>query len=278
MSKLKTIQAPFKILGGKDRMVPTLLRFVPDSFAVYAEPFLGGGALFRKLATMNRLDGVSVRLSDASKGTMRAWHDAQVMPEHLHAQLAKYEFEYNGSSPEARSAMFYRERTDWNAGGITGARHIFLRKTAFNGLWRENRRGGFNAPWGRYVKFCPPEIPPLCQALQGDVELRAEDFRTALARAEEGWVVYCDPPYIGEFNAYTAQGFGMDQQVELLQACAAAVERGARVLYSQRFTLDIVGMVEEHWPSGIVYRDIIPSTVAAKSNARGAVEEMVVWA
>lgn len=270
-----TLSAPFKCVGGKAKLVDALVeRLPPQPWAGYAEPFLGGGALFRRLAVSGLPS--AVWLNDASAGTMRAWQDIQRMPEHTEQLLLKYEMEYNRATPEARERLYYGEREVWNSGGVTGARHIFLRKLGFNGLWRVNRQGKLNVPWGKYASFNAPTLKPLSEALRG---VRLTTFPATYLLQEVGpdWVVYLDPPYHGEFAAYTADGFGADQQVALLQAAQAAAARGVRVYYSNRWCPEVRDLLEQHWPEATSDRLVRNQTVACSSTARGAVEELIAW-
>lgn len=257
-------------------MVDDLLVHVRKApFDVYAEPFLGGGALFRALQPLGLLDGRRVVLSDWSPDTLVAWCGIRDDIETTTKSLDEMSGRYAEYEPAERGAMFYAQRSAWNSGHRTAARHIFLRQTCFNGLWRVNKTGGFNVPWGKYVKFrVPEELPRLSAALQS-VELHVSRANDMLAKAGPGWLVYCDPPYVEEFAQYTADGFSHDDQVELVRACAKAAGRGARVVYSNRWCDAVRSMVDEHWTSAVCHRHVIPQTVAATSAARGVVEELV---
>lgn len=266
---------PFKCVGGKAKMVGRLREFLPAEYVGYAEPFVGGGALFRSLESTGDLDHKHVILSDLSEGTIRTWLDIQRALEFTEEQLLKYEYEYNGAPLDStRKAMYLSERAVWNSGGVTGARHIFLRRLAFNGLWRENKSGGFNVPWSRRKRFTAPAIRELSAALDG-VSIDLCPFEETFRKVGPGWVVYVDPPYFDEFSAYTRTGFSTDDHTRLLQHCADAKARGVHVIYSNRWTNDAVDFVRTHWPSAEVVRAVRQQTIAAKSTARGAVEEMI---
>ena len=270
------IPAPFKCAGGKGKLVDRLQAYLPAEFVGYCEPFLGGGALFRSLASTGRLDSVPIFLSDASLGTARTWLDIQRNSVLVEDKLLTYEQIY-GSHPDddARSRHYYAERSTWNSGAITGARHIFLRQLAFNGLWRENKLGRFNVPWGRYKRFSAPHVRALARVLPPDVEIEHCSFTEVFPRIDAGWLIYVDPPYLGEFSAYTGRGFTEADHTQLLQHCADAKRRGVHVVYSNRYSTETVQFVQRHWPEAEVHRAVQPQTIAAKSTARGAVEELI---
>lgn len=270
------IDAPFKCVGGKGKMVERLRTFLPADYVGYAEPFLGGGALFRALASTGDLQGKSVLLSDFGYGAAMTWQAIQQDAAEVQARLDDAKRKYDAFEPAWRKHAYLTERTRWNRGEQSAARHIFLRNLAFNGLWRENQKGGFNVPWGRYVKLRVPNLLPLGEALQGDVEVRHAGFQEVVPIVPPGWVLYIDPPYLQEFDMYTKEGFSLAMQVELLQMCRAAKQREVHVIYSNRYFKPMLDLLKTHWPEGTPHRAVISQTIAAKSTARGAVEELVV--
>lgn len=269
------IPAPFKCVGGKSKLVDRLASVIPtDAVRGYCEPFLGGGALFRHLAATGRLDNCDSMLSDAGPGVYRTWLDIKQNPSFTSKSLAEFEFEYNRGDETTRKEMYLRERKRWNAGGVTGARHIFLRNTAFNGLWRVNKSGGMNVPWGKYKSFNAPDILPLHAKL-----IRATvancPWAVAVQQVKPGWLVYLDPPYVSEFDGYTASGFDLSDQVQLLQWCQTAAKTGVHVVYSNRYQTEVQLLMRDHWPNATIHRAVRNQTVAALNHGRGVVEELI---
>jgi DNA adenine methylase len=119
------------------------------------------------------------------------------------------------------------------------ARLIYLNKTCYNGLYRENSQGEFNVPFGRYKnpKIC--DEARLCMAsaaLQG-VDLQVADFADAVAAAVAGDFVYFDPPYVplsptSSFTSYNKNGFGQADQERLAKTVAALTKSGVKVMLS----------------------------------------------
>ncbi len=219
-----------KAVGGKTRLLPELLARMPSTFERYHEPFAGGAALFFRVgperATLNDgnrdlmalyrtlvadVDGVIVRLRE---------HTAAHGPEH-----------------------YYDVRARWNDGRIEcstarAAAYVYLNKTCFNGLWRVNRAGAFNAALGCYEnpRICDePGLRAAAAALAG-ASLSACDYRATLGLAERGDFVYLDPPYDGTFAGYTSAGFGVVQQAELAHHVRTLVDRGVHVMVSNADT------------------------------------------
>jgi len=119
------------------------------------------------------------------------------------------------------------------------ARTIFLNKTGFNGLYRVNRSGKFNVPFGRYARplICDEDNLRACSAALAKIELVVSDFEGAALRAKPGDFVYFDPPYVplsrtSTFTAYAPGGFGGEAQERLAVLFSKLALDGVQVLLS----------------------------------------------
>jgi len=134
---------PLKWVGGKTKLLPELVARMPKTYGRYHEPFVGGGALFFHLAPAR------ASLSDMNGALIRTYRglarDVIRVIDHLKA----HKYRHGGDA-----AYYYAVRDDWNSHRWQGdpaaeaAAFIYLNKTCFNGLWRENRKGEFNVPRG----------------------------------------------------------------------------------------------------------------------------------
>jgi DNA adenine methylase len=123
------------------------------------------------------------------------------------------------------------------------ARIIFLNKTCYNGLYRENRKGEFNAPFGRYKNpaICDADnLRAVAKALQR-AKIECRHFDTVAKHAKKGDLVYFDPPYhpvskTSSFTGYDKSGFNEDSQRLLAKDFAALADRGVKVLLSNSMT------------------------------------------
>jgi DNA adenine methylase len=126
------------------------------------------------------------------------------------------------------------------------ARLVFLNRTCFNGLYRVNRAGRFNVPFGRYKNprvLHADQLRASSRALQG-VRLVVGDFTATLRAARRGGAAYLDPPYVprsatSTFTAYAQDRFTDDDHRRLLEAFLRLQRRGVPVLLSNsdcRFT------------------------------------------
>jgi len=271
---------PFvKWVGGKRRLIKNLQPLIPESFGRYHEPFVGGGALFFHLASRRPPSAEPwAVLSDANRRLIRTYRAVRDAPDRLLALLRKHESEHCKESFYAVRALDPDSFVD---DVEVAAWFIYLNKTAFNGLYRVNRKGHFNVPIGRYDQpnICDESaIRQASLALQG-AEIHHEPFEAVLERAEPGDVVYFDPPYVplsktASFTDYTRDGFTLDDQARLRDIAAELKMRGMRVILSNSDT----PIVRDLYRSGF---DIASAhcnrSINSKAGKRGRVGEVIVY-
>jgi DNA adenine methylase len=225
---------PFlKWAGGKSRLLPRLLPYVPAKFANYHEPFLGGGAMF--FAVRDRAAG-QFYLSDLNDELMNAWLVMRDHGEELQTALRDYK------AKDSEEFFYSLRPLQPNDPVERAARFFYLNQTAWNGLWRVNRRGEFNVPWGqrRFRGFTITEFQESHRIL-GSVRLRVQDFREALELVKPGDFVYLDPPYLplsdtSKFYLYTEQRFREPDLRELASICERLSRQGVHWVLSNRDT------------------------------------------
>lgn len=225
---------PFvKWAGGKGQLLPYLQPYVPRSFRRYVEPFLGGGAVFFHLRPGKAL------LGDSTPELMEAYRVVKEEVEALMAALDRH-------APHVLDSEYYYQLRAEHPTSVVerAARFIYLNKTCYNGLYRVNRQGQFNVPFGRYKR--PPSLYDAknlraVSELLSEAELRCVDFTETMAAAGPGDLVYLDPPYdplsaTANFTGYTRASFGREEQERLAVAVRAAAARGALVLLNNSDT------------------------------------------
>ncbi len=235
---------PFlKWVGGKSQLLNELTRRLPSNFTRYYEPFLGGGALFFHLYSHGLLQHGAV-LSDLNPELIDTYRAVRDHTDELITLLT--DLQPYGSD----SDTFYQIRSWDRQPGFTqrplverAARTLFLNRTCYNGLYRLNSKGQFNAPFGRYRRPRLVDVTNLraaARALQR-VELRVADFTAVLDSARPADLVYFDPPYVpvsgtSSFTAYTGSGFDQHAQLRLAETFRALAERGCNLLLSNSNT------------------------------------------
>ena len=226
--KLDAIQAKpiLKWAGGKTQILNDLLPKVPSSYGRYIEPFLGGGALFFALQPENAI------IADSNPELINMYRQVANNVEDVISYLKKY---------ENTSEMFYQVRSlDWNilSPAEAAARTIYLNRTCFNGLYRVNRKGQFNVPYGKYVnpKICDEEnLHAASKALQ-NAEIVCGDYLLVLEHyAQPGDFIFLDPPYLpiseySDFKRYTKEQFYEEDHVELAKMVMRLHEMGCTVV------------------------------------------------
>jgi len=233
---------PFlKWAGGKSQLLPELVRRSPRRIETYYEPFLGGAALFFALSSDAERAPKRAVLNDLNRPLMTTYEAVRDEPAALIDALGGLQNEYARTDEAGRAALYYRIRDEHHREGRVevAARIVFLNKTCFNGLFRVNRRGEFNVPFGRYKapRILDREGLLAASAALQRVELRTADFSEACADAGPEDFVYFDPPFhplsdTSNFTAYTAREFGRAEQIRLKRHVDELTSRGVAVLLS----------------------------------------------
>ena len=234
-----------KWAGGKRQIIHELLSHFPPGFNDYHEPFVGAGSVFMEMVQRSLLDGKGVHLSDRMEPLMNLYRVVRNHPQRFLAELLENPAYAN--TLEAYTAL----RARFNAlkpllvpteeeGIELAALFVYLNKTGFNGMYRENSKGGFNIPFGRQTNptLCDPEsVMRLCAFLYQDrVALWCGDYSEHEERVKKGDFVYMDPPYHGTFTGYVKEGFGDKEQEELRDCFARLSSRGCLVALSNSNT------------------------------------------
>ena len=226
--------------GGKAQLLPELRQRMPKYIGTYAEPFVGGGALFYNTRPTKAL------LNDANPKLMNLYIHVRDHKSELVERLASYESEYNTlSTIGAKQDFYYQSRSIFNARDFEinltvqdAARFVFINKTCFNGLYRENKAGLFNAAFGwksNIILYDEDNLTDCSSALQ-DVVIMSGDFEDACQNLTAGDFVYFDPPYDSTFDGYQGSGFSKEDQTRLQGLFQRLTERGVYCMLSNNDT------------------------------------------
>ena len=261
-------------MGGKRQLLSELVRAVDAAggFRRYHEPFLGGGALFFALARMDLLRRPSY-LSDGNPNLIDTYLAIRDHVDTVIDLLGKHNERHN-------ERYFYAVRSKVPEGLVErAARIIYLNKTCFNGLYRENRRGQFNAPFGRYTnpRICDEKNLRAVAAALKSVHLVAEEFEVVARYARKGDLVYFDPPYLpisgtADFTSYSREKFGLEEHRRLAEMSLYLAHRGIHVIVSNsssKRTYELYG-------DFFVYEVFANRLVNSKAKLRGKIPEALV--
>jgi len=271
---------PFiKWVGGKRGLLNQLIPLFPKKFNNYHEPFVGGGAVFFELYSMEALKNKNVYLSDINSELINAYEVVRDNPNELINLLKEYK--------QKHSKEFYykireldRSKNFKNLPKLQrAARFIYLNKTCFNGLYRVNKKGYFNTPIGSYKNpniVDERTILNASKALQNTI-IEHKSFEEVLNIAKKGDFIYLDPPYYplnktSNFTSYDSNCFLEEEQIKLFEVFKKLDSKGCFVALSNSNTNFIKNLYKEY-DINIVYANRF---VNSKSSGRGKITEVLV--
>jgi DNA adenine methylase len=260
---------PFlKWAGGKSKLIEQYSPYFPVGYKTYYEPFLGGGAIFFYLRPQQAM------LMDINPELVNVYCcirdsvDAVIEVLNIHQQQHNPDYYYHLRSTQFDQAV---ERA---------ARLIYLNKTCFNGLYRENSRGEFNVPIGSYKKpaICAADaLRAASWALQStDIGVRPFEAVLEVAKTTDDFV-YFDPPYhpisaTSKFTGYNRYAFSAEDQTRLRDTFVSLAERGVKVLLSNsdcEFIRDLYREFPIHTMSA-------SRAINSKGDRRGKINEVLI--
>ena len=280
-----------KWAGGKRQLLDELYARFPAAFDRYHEPFVGGGAVFFD-AEPDR-----ATVNDANPRLVNFYEQVRDRPSALIRRLASFDdpesdpdpaLPYAAETARGRDvdAYYYQQRARFNRRPYEGeydpleeaALLLYLNRTCYNGLYRENADGGFNVPMGRYADpdWVQRDRIRRASVVLADAGVRHGDFAYVLDAASPGDLVYFDPPYepmsaTASFTEYSAAGFDRDDQRRLLDAARELDDAGVWVVLSNSGV-----MYEPYADAGFrVDREDGTRAINSDADGRDAVDEVV---
>jgi DNA adenine methylase len=234
---------------------------------MYFEPFVGGGAFFFDLSPREAV------LGDSNPELINCYEVVRERPEELINALARF---------RVSESEFYKVRAldpEELPTTIRAARLIYLNKTCYNGLYRVNKQGRFNTPYGRHsnLTLVDPANLRAASKLLRRAKLFCAEYETVLEVAGKGDFVYLDPPYVPvgkfyDFKRYTKDQFYEADHERLAEVFQKLAANGCFVLLSNSFNEKTSRLY-----SGFVQRTVqMPRFVNCKGKGRGHVEELLI--
>lgn len=275
----KNIQArPFlKWVGGKAQLLPQFEQYYPKDFNNYFEPFIGGGALFFNLSP------TKAHINDVNATLISAYKNIKNKPEEVMKILKKLEDEYKNGNEESQKELFYKIRDKFNntsdAELKKSAYLIFLNKTCFNGMYRENSKGGFNTPFGKAKNptILDRENILLVSKVLQHTKLTSVSFEKAVAEAKKGDFVYFDPPYhplteTAKFTSYHKDSFTKEDQLKLRDVFDELDKRGCYVMLSNSHSPFINDIYKKYRRETVMAN----RAINCKASGRGKIKELLI--
>ena len=289
---------PFvKWAGGKGSLLPQLNKFYPlelknETIDKYVEPFVGGGAVL-----INILQKYKVKEAyafDINIDLINCYNIIKVNVDKLIKELSKKETQFLKLNLEERKKYFYDIRKEYNSYRIKeneqnvkrAVEFIFLNRTCFNGLYRVNKSGDFNVPFGRYKN------PTICDAdnlrnlshLIKNVLFQYGDYKKSEKYIDNNTFVYFDPPYrplstTSAFTSYTKEDFNDENQEELADYFKRLDKKDAKLMLSNsnpKNTDEDDNFFEDIYNGFYINEIFVKRMINANENGRGEISELLI--
>lgn len=286
---------PFvKWVGGKTQLIDQLEALLPADFdqwedVTYIEPFVGGGAmLFHMLKTHPSI--TTAVINDINADLTTCYQVVRDNPAELIEALKQIQAEYYALVNEDEKRAFYMQKRErFNTKALTSIENtmlfFFLNRTCFNGLYRVNKAGLFNVPFGKYETptICDPATIYADSELLQNVTILTGDYQQTLAYAGEKTLFYFDPPYrplsnTSSFNDYAKEAFNDAAQVRLKEFCDVVETEGHKFMLSNSdcFAKNQDRFFDDLYLQYNISRVVASRNVNANAAKRGKLTELLI--
>lgn len=290
-----SLAKPFvKWAGGKGQLIKVIDQYLPKELKYgliknYVEPFVGGGALLFHILQNYKVENAYI--FDVNKDLINAYRVIKNSVDNLIEELGKLERKYLSLSEYEQEKMYYEIREKYNSYSKLDTKKasyfIFLNKTCYNGLFRVNKNGKFNVPFGKYKnpKICDEDNLLAVNKLLDKVEIYCGDYTLSYDFIDESTFVYFDPPYLpisstSNFTSYTETAFGIEEQIKLSKFFRKVNDEKHAFLMlsnSDPTQIDPENRFFEKIYSGFnVYHVYANRFINSKSDKRGRIREIIV--
>jgi DNA adenine methylase len=265
-----------KWAGGKRQLLADITALFPVTYQAYHEPFVGGGAVFFHLdPDVGTINDLNERLATFYE-VVRDYPDQLIAENKTHEYAEEYFYQAREKFNRALSQSTVTREDRIQEASLL----LYLNRTCFNGLYRENSDGEFNVPFGRHTNpdwVQEQRIRKASRSLQG-MDVFNTDFDYVLEEATSGDLVYFDPPYepvskTADFNTYHADGFDRDDQRRLRDTAVELSKKDVAVLISN--SPPVAELYETYDTFAVTYVDAA-RTINSDASNRGDVAEVLI--
>ncbi len=285
MPKNAQVKPFLKWVGGKTKLLSDIEKNLPKNLIKksfnYVEPFLGGGAVFFHL--IQKFDIEKAYLNDLNNKLIDVYKDVRDKNTELIKKLKKLESDYYGSSDKKMFFLGQREKFNSSKKSVQkSALFIFLNKTGFNGMYRENSKGEYNIPFGQMKApvICNRDLLEKIGKLLKDKEVifSSKSFEKVVADDKEVFY-YLDPPYrpiskTSSFTDYTKSSFNDKTQLDLKKYCDKIDKKGSFFMQSNSYSED--GFFQKLYHNRKINNLKVMRTISADGNKRNKVKEIII--
>jgi len=294
---LETKAKPFlKWAGGKGQLLAEIDKRLPDELRngqidKYVEPFVGGGAVFFHIA-QRYPDLKKFYLFDINDDLVNCYNIIKEDVTSLVPELLSLQDQFSEIKRPERKEFFLDIRKRFNKEKFaqfntkTAAKLIFLNKTCFNGLYRVNRKGEFNVPFGDYdnPRICAANNLRIASEVLQKAQIIHGDFQDSKRYTNKHTFVYLDPPYrplspTAGFTSYSKEDFNHEDQIRLAEFCKEINSRGAKFLLSNSDPKNEDPedhFFEDKYKGFVIDRVKATRAINCKPAGRGKIHELIV--
>ncbi len=288
---------PFvKWAGGKGQLLEVLKSNLPEGLGTtikkYAEPFVGGGALL--FALLLECSFEEVYICDNNKELINTYSVIKDSCGELIQRLSNMQSKYNSCADnEEKQVYYYEQRDRYNTLSLNddtriekAALFVFINRTCFNGLYRVNKRGCYNVPFGKHSNptICDTENLLKTSEILQNVIMRSCDYHNVLSFADENTFVYIDPPYrplnaTSGFTSYTEEQFNDQNQIELANLYKELSTMGAKVMLSNSDPHNVDendNFFDDLYADFTILRVDASRMINSKASSRGKIKELLI--
>ncbi len=221
-----------KWIGGKQKLLDLIIPNMPKNMNNYHELFVGGGSVLLGVLESQKINEIIVQKNiyayDSNPILIAFYKQIQKDYNKLYIEVIKLKNKYNNcKEQEDKATYYYKIRSLYNSKEIDIekiAMFVFLNKTGFRGLFRLNKSGGYNVPYGNYKnpKIADKEAWKDVNELIKNVKFICCDFED-VKKIKKDDFIYMDPPYVPEqkngFVSYSKEGFSEEKYNTLFKLC-----------------------------------------------------------
>ena len=260
-----------KWAGGKRQLFTEIKEYLPPSYNKFYEPFIGGGAVFFNIGRPNSVIGDYNPELINFYNIVKNNHNLLIESFKQHENTEEYYYKVRSWD---RDPNVYAQLSDVER----ASRFLYLNKTCFNGIWRVNRNGQNNVPYG-YPKTLSIDETNIekCSRLLQTTEILCGDFEIIKPSIKKGDFVYFDPPYFpltetSSFTTYTDVGFDEKMQIRLKEFCDYINRKRAFFMVSNSSVQKVYKLYQNYHIKQIYGARMIN----ANGNNRGKVKETLI--
>lgn len=260
------VDSVFRWAGSKRKLLPVLMKNIPNEYERYVEPFCGSACLFFAINPHKAL------LSDINEDLIRTFKQIKKAPKKIAKAVSEISVEkdiYNEIRKQKSEELKDFERA---------VRFTYLNRNCFNGVYRTNQKGEFNVPMGTRTGEVPDESRFIrCSQALKNAELVNKDFESLINEIQKGDFVYLDPPYAkkgykgrGEYGPGAFQYEDIERMLSFLHTID---QNEATFLFSYAYDEDLINALPKYWYWNSLS---VNRHVAGFSKHRGKVDEILV--